>query len=143
MDPKFCRNCLHHFRDKHIFAFYTEIQDGRQKWQENNVWETVANDSMNTLGLKNFVKISLSCTVSKISTFLHFTQKFNMASQMVGKLFWQKVAGACTHALWLKNLAEIARSLIVYKKYTILHFIQKFKMSTKNGGEMILGKNCI
>ena len=25
--------------DKCIFAFYTEIQDGRQKWQEKNFWE--------------------------------------------------------------------------------------------------------
>ena len=29
----------HSFRDKHIFAFYAEIQDGHQKWWENDFWE--------------------------------------------------------------------------------------------------------
>ena len=35
---KFCRNrsISLHFRDKHVFAFYTEIQDGRQKWPKND-----------------------------------------------------------------------------------------------------------
>ena len=33
-DQKFQRNrsIMHHFRDKCVFAFYTEIQDGHQKW---------------------------------------------------------------------------------------------------------------
>ena len=36
---KFCGNhsILLCFRHKYIFAFYTEIQDGRQKWWENNL----------------------------------------------------------------------------------------------------------
>ena len=35
---KFCRNCSisHFFRDKCTFAFYTEIQDGCQKWRESS-----------------------------------------------------------------------------------------------------------
>ena len=35
---KFCQNrsILHRFRDKCDFAFYAEIQDGRQKWWEND-----------------------------------------------------------------------------------------------------------
>ena len=35
---KVCRNraILLRFRDKHVFAFYAEIQDGRQKWREND-----------------------------------------------------------------------------------------------------------
>ena len=27
-----------HFRDKRVFAFYAEIQDGRQKWPEKLFW---------------------------------------------------------------------------------------------------------
>ena len=34
----------HRFQDKCIFAFYAEIQDGRQKWQENNFWEKLPDD---------------------------------------------------------------------------------------------------
>ena len=37
------------FRDKHIFAFNTEIQDGRQKWQENNFYEKSSVDFADTL----------------------------------------------------------------------------------------------
>ena len=35
------QNCSisHRFRDKCVFAFYTENQDDRQKWQENDFWE--------------------------------------------------------------------------------------------------------
>ena len=28
----------HHFRDKHVFVFYAEIQDGHQKWWKNNFY---------------------------------------------------------------------------------------------------------
>ena len=35
---KFHRNhtISHRFRDRCVFPFYTEIQDGYQKWRENN-----------------------------------------------------------------------------------------------------------
>ena len=37
-------HCISHcFPDKCIFTFYAEIQDGSQKWQENNFWEKLAN----------------------------------------------------------------------------------------------------
>ena len=56
---KFRRNCSIslRFRDKHVFAFYAEIQDGRQK---SSV------DSTDTLQVKNFVEIAIS---------LHFRDK--------------------------------------------------------------------
>ena len=62
----------HHFRDKCIFVFYVEIQDGRQKWQEIDFWEKSPADCNNTLGVKNFDEITLSCT------------KFKMAAEMAG-----------------------------------------------------------
>ena len=71
----------HCFPDKCIFAFYEEIQDGRQKWQENDFWEKSPVDSTDTLEVKNFVKIALSCIVSEINVLLCFTQKFKMAAK--------------------------------------------------------------
>ena len=56
-----------HFEDKHVFAFYAKIQDGRQKWRENDFWEKSPVASPNTLQLKNFVKIALSRSVSEIN----------------------------------------------------------------------------
>ena len=40
---KFCRNLSisHRFRDKRVFAFYAEIQDGSQKWRENVVLQII------------------------------------------------------------------------------------------------------
>ena len=73
------------FRDKHIFVFYAEIQDGCQKWWENNLV-----DSADTMWVKNFVKITLCSTVSEINACLSFTQKFKMAANMAGNNFWEK-----------------------------------------------------
>ena len=32
-----------------VFAFYAEIQEGRQNWRENNFWEKSQVDSADTL----------------------------------------------------------------------------------------------
>ena len=55
-----------------FFAFYAEIQDGRQKWRENNFWERLAEDSAYTLCVKNFAEIALSRTISEIFKIFHF-----------------------------------------------------------------------
>ena len=62
--------------------FYAEIQDGRQKWQENDFCEKSPVYSAEILWVKNFVEIALSRSVSKINMFLHFTQKFKMAAKI-------------------------------------------------------------
>ena len=41
-------------------------------------------------GLKNFVKITLSRTISEINAFLCFTQKFKMAAKNGGKTIFGK-----------------------------------------------------
>ena len=53
-----------HFWNKRVFAFNSEIQDGSQKWQENNICEKLPVDSADTLYFKIFVKIALSRSVS-------------------------------------------------------------------------------
>ena len=44
------------------FTLYPEIQDGLQKWWENDFWENSPVDSEDTLALENFDEIALSCT---------------------------------------------------------------------------------
>ena len=44
----------------YFFAFYTEIQDRCQKWQENDFCKKSPADSADTLRVKNFVEIALS-----------------------------------------------------------------------------------
>ena len=77
------------FRDKPGFAFYAEIQDGRQKWRENDFWGKSPVDSGDTLRVKNFVKIALSRSISEINAFLCFTQKFK-ATKSVRKTIFGK-----------------------------------------------------
>ena len=50
----------------------------------------VPDDSTDTLGVKNFVEIALSRTVSEINAFLRFTQKFKMATKNDGKTIFGK-----------------------------------------------------
>ena len=73
-----------------FFAFYTEIQDGRQKWRENDFWEKLPVNSADILWVKKFVEIALSRTVPEINAFLHFTQKFKMVAQIGGKTIFEK-----------------------------------------------------
>ena len=80
---KFRRNCSisHRFRDKCIYMFYAEIQDGCQKLRENNILEKSPVNSGDTLAIKNFNEIALSHIVPDINVFLRFNQKFKMATK--------------------------------------------------------------
>ena len=49
--------------------FYAEIQDGRQKWWENDFWKKTPVEYAGTLRVKNFVEKILACFISKINTF--------------------------------------------------------------------------
>ena len=84
------------FRNKRVFAFNAEIQDGCQKWRENDFCEKSPVDFHDTLWVKNFVEIALSRSVSEINTFLHLTQKFKMATKNGGKTIFAK---SCEYAL--------------------------------------------
>ena len=55
-----------------FFAFYAEIQYGRQKWGENHFWQKFADNSTHILRVKNFVKIALSHKICEVNAFLHF-----------------------------------------------------------------------
>ena len=78
------------FRDKPVFALNAEIQDGHQKWGENDFWKKSPVDSADNLWVKNFVEIALSRSISKINVFLHFTQKFKMAAESGGTTIFRK-----------------------------------------------------
>ena len=57
---------------------------------KNNFWEKSPVDSADTLWVKNFVKIALSRSVSKINPHLRLTQKFKMATKSGGKTIFGK-----------------------------------------------------
>ena len=67
------------------FWFYIEIQDGHQKWQENDFWEKLSVDSVDSLWVKNFIEITLSHTVSEIYAFLVLCRNSRWPPKMKGK----------------------------------------------------------
>ena len=73
-----------------FFLFYAEIQDGRQKWRENDFWEKSPVHSADTLWVKNFVEIAVSRCISEINVFLRLTQKFKMATNSGWKTIFGK-----------------------------------------------------
>ena len=63
-----------------INVFFAKIQDGRQKWQENNFREKSPVDSAHTMWVKIFIEIALSADRSKyVYAFLAKMQKFRVA----------------------------------------------------------------
>ena len=70
--------------------FYAEIQNGHQKWRENDFWEKSPVDSADNLQVNNFVEIAPSRSISEINRFLRFTQKFKMAAKSGKKTIFVK-----------------------------------------------------
>ena len=120
--------------------FHAKIQDGRQKWQENDFWENSPVDSADTLQVKYFAEIALSRTVSVINAFLYFTQTFKMAVKNGGKAIFGNSSSNCIYPARQKFGRNRSLSHCFRDKY-IFHFTQKFKMSGKNGGKAIFGKS--
>ena len=58
-----------------FFAFYAEMK------KDGDFCKSPV-DSADTLWVKSFVKIALSCSVSEINMFLHFTQKFKIPARL-------------------------------------------------------------
>ena len=89
---EFRRKCpiSNRFRDKCFFAFYGEIQDGRQKWRESDFWKKSPVDSAYAPWAKNFVEIVRSHTVSEINVLWCFRQKFKMVAKYGRKMIFAK-----------------------------------------------------
>ena len=68
-----------------INMFYAKIQDGCQKWQENDFCENSPVESAHTVWFKNLVEISLASSVSEINPFFAF-----YAEIQDGRQKWQE-----------------------------------------------------
>ena len=122
-------------------VFYAEIQNGHQKWRENNFWEKSPADSADNLQVKNLLEIALSRSISEINGFLRFTQKFKMATKSVGENnFCEKTPVDSADTLQKKNFIKIALSRSVSEINAFLRLTQKFKMAAKSGWKTIFCK---
>ena len=110
-----------------------------QKKQDNNFRKKVPDDSACILRDKNFVLITLTCTVSEINEFLWFMQKFKTA-KTGGKTIFGKTWQMTLLIPWAKIFVQIALSYTVSEINAFLSFTQLFKMAIKKGGKNDFGK---
>ena len=73
----------------YFFAFYAEIQNGHQKWQENDFGEKSPVDSADNLQVKNFVEIALSRSISEINGFYVLRRNSRWPPKVTEKQFLQ------------------------------------------------------
>ena len=124
------RNCstLHRYQDNNFWGFFMQkFNMATKKWQENNFWQNIADDSVYTLRSKNFIEMAVSCTVSEINAFLHFTQKFNMAVKNGRKTIFRKKLQITLHIPCGSKISSYVR----YMSFCIFHHckIQKIAIT--------------
>ena len=100
-------------------------------------------DSIDTLGVKYFVEIALSCTVSEINAFLRFTQKFKMAAKNGGENdFWEKLPGKAAYTLQVKKSCRNCSILHPFQDKCVFAFNAEIQDDRQNGGKAIFWKSC-
>ena len=125
-----------------FLMFYAEIQDGCQKWLENNFCKKSPVALQIPCGSKILLKIALSHSVSNINRFLPLTQKFKMASKSGRKTIFRKIASRlCRYPAGQKFCRNRSISLHFRNRQVFL-LTQKFKMAAKSGGKTIFAKSC-
>ena len=82
--------CLFFYLIIYFFAFYAKIQNGHQKWRENDFWEKSPVDSADILRIKNFVEIALSRSVSETNMLLCFHAEIQNGCKSGGKTIFAK-----------------------------------------------------
>ena len=109
------------------FTFYTEIQDGHQKWRESDFLQNVTST-------QHFVEIALSRTVSEINALLRFTQNFKMTVKSGGKaMFCKKSPVDSTDTLQIQNFVEIVLSCTISKINALLGLHRSSRWPLKSG----------
>ena len=142
----FCHNsrCQPKFysQDKCVFAFYAEIQDGHQKWQQSNFCEMSPVHSSDTLWVKNLIKITLSQTVSKINALYAEIQDGHQKWREKNVLndFCEKLPLDSADNLQIRNFVEITLSPTVSKINVFCILWRNLRWPPKNGGKVIFAK---
>ena len=75
-----------------FFCVLCRNSNGHQKWRENHFWEKSPVDSADNLQVKNFMEITLSCSISEINGILHVRRNSRWSPKVAGKQFLRKNA---------------------------------------------------
>ena len=71
-------------------AFYTEIQDGRQKWRQSDFCEMLTVHSADTLWVTNFIKITISNSFQDKCVFAFYAEIQDGCQKKGGKVIFVK-----------------------------------------------------
>ena len=127
------------FREKHVFAFNPEIQDGHPKRK------TIFAKNASTLcrypvGPKFRRNRSISLCFRNKCAFAFYAEIQDGRQKQREKDFCERSPVDSADTLCIKNFVEIALSHSISEINMFLHLMQKFKMAAKSGGKMIFAK---
>ena len=139
LGQKFCRNrstslC---YRDKCIFAFYAEIQDGRQKWRENDFWEKSPVDCRYPVG-QNFHRNRSSLLLFRDKRVFAFYTEIQHGRKKWRENDFSENVPDSADTVGVKNFIGIALARSVSEINVFLRFTQKFMMAAKSSRKTIL-----
>ena len=119
-----------------FFAFYAEIQYGRQKWRGKRFMGKVTSRlCRHPTGQKFHRNRSISLHFEDKCTFVFFAEIQDGRQNWRINKFWEKSPVDSADILCVNNFVKIALSRTVSEINKFLHFMQKFKMAAKSGGE--------
>ena len=125
-----------------LLSFIQTSKMAAKKCWENDLWQNVPYDSLDTLGMRILLKsLYPALLLRKIGVFfffLHFMQHFKIATKMAGKPFWEKLPDDCGYPGGQKFHQN--HSFLHRFRDVFLPFMQNFKMTSKNDGKTIFGK---
>ena len=108
------------------------------KMAAKNVWKRFLEkmpDDCNTLGIKNFVKITILYHFQDKRAFVFYTEIQDGCQKLRENNFWQKLADDSVYTL---GVIEIALSGCVSEINVFLCFTQRFKIAAKWQGRQFL-----
>ena len=123
------------------FVCFTQIQDGRQKWWENDFLGKVASRRCRyPVGQKFCQNRSIPLCFRDKRVLAFYAEIQDVHQKWREKDFWEKSPVYFRDTLWVKNFVEIALSHSISEVNVFLRLMQKFKMAAKSGGKTFFCK---
>ena len=94
------------------------------KWWENDFWTKLPYDSANTLGVKYFIEITLSGTVSKINAAFAIFAELQNGCQNRREKHSARKWNMTLQILWGSKISSKSLNLVPFRRYMHFCFLQ-------------------
>ena len=142
---KFCQNCsvMLCFGDKRVFLRFTQkFKIVAKSGGKTFFCKKSPVDSADTVRVKNFIEISLSCSVSEINAFFLFYANSRWPPKVAGKRFFGKIPVDSADTLRIKNFIKIAVSCSVPEINMFFAFYAEIQDGRQKWRENDFAKSC-